>query len=90
MILKSGRSFQVLTLTFSRMQIVCGDQFLQLHDGDNAGARMIDRYCGSTIPSSINTTTNSLYVWFHAVELPEDENHGLSFSWATVDPGTVN
>lgn len=44
----------------------CSLNFLQTHDGTNAGAHSLGRFCGNTLPKNGNfiTTHNQVYLWF--------------------------
>lgn len=36
--------------------------FAQIFDGRNGAAHLLGRFCGSSIPPTINTTTNEVYI----------------------------
>ena len=41
----------------------CVYDWLQIHDGRDASARVIGRYCGTAMPPNFITTTNKIYMW---------------------------
>lgn len=61
--------------------------FTKIHDGEDASARIIGRYCGDqTIPGgSLVTTHHQLYMWFHSDHSVAGQ--GFELVWKTVDPG---
>jgi len=58
---------ETVTLSFSAFDIEnhssCAYDALEIYDGDNTGA-LLAKLCGSTIPSSITTSSNTMYVRF--------------------------
>ncbi|KOC70062.1 Cubilin [Habropoda laboriosa] len=81
----------VLNVTFSKFNleqsIDCKYDFLQIHDGKNAGSQIIGRFCGKTLPhenGSIVSSHNSLYFWFHSDN--SISHDGFAFHWNSTKP----
>ena len=84
---------KVLNVTFTSFQVEqtadCSYDFLQVHDGPNAGAHNLGRFCGSIarLPNGGNivTTHNHLYLWFKSDSSVAHD--GFHLEWNTTDPG---
>ncbi|XP_033347146.1 cubilin [Bombus vosnesenskii] len=81
----------VLNVTFTRFNLEhstdCKYDFLQIHDGRNAGSQMIGRFCGNTFPlknGNIVSSHNSLYFWFHSDN--SISHDGFAFEWNSIEP----
>ncbi|EFN66210.1 Cubilin [Camponotus floridanus] len=84
-------SSKVLNVTFTAFNLEqstdCKFDFLQIHDGRNAGSQMINRFCGQTLPNgngNIISSHNTLYLWFHSDS--SVSNDGFTFHWNSIDP----
>ncbi|XP_014605735.1 PREDICTED: cubilin-like [Polistes canadensis] len=84
-------STQVLNVTFTSFNLEnsvdCKFDFLQIHDGRNAGSHMIGRFCGNTLPNkngNIISSHNSLYFWFHSDSSVAHD--GFVLHWNTIQP----
>nr|XP_012218853.1 PREDICTED: cubilin-like [Linepithema humile] len=82
---------KVLNITFTSFNLEqstgCKFDFLQIHDGRNAGSQMINRFCGSTLPNgngNIVSSHNALYLWFHSDNSVSSD--GFTFHWNTINP----
>ncbi|XP_068081387.1 cubilin [Anabrus simplex] len=53
----------------------CGCDFLEVYDGPSQYSALIDRYCGSEIPSTIISSTNHLWLRF----VSDGERNGRGF-----------
>ncbi|KAK0072795.1 hypothetical protein PV325_010780, partial [Microctonus aethiopoides] len=80
----------VLNVTFTKFDLElssgCRHDFLQIHDGGNAGSHQLGRFCGKNLPlnGSIISTHNSLYLWFHS---DNSVSHtGFSLHWNSILP----
>lgn len=93
----------VLNITFRSFDIersaTCSYDYLQIHDGRDAGSYKIGRYCGTDIPSSIVSSHDSVYLWFHSDSTTQSEGFALDFNSTTpvcgglldaADYGTIN
>ncbi|XP_076174105.1 cubilin isoform X2 [Ptiloglossa arizonensis] len=81
----------VLNVTFTRFDLEdstdCKFDFLQIHDGRNAGSQMIGRFCGNGLPhgtGNIVSTHNVLYLWFHSDNSISQD--GFAFHWNSISP----
>ncbi|XP_066598353.1 cubilin-like [Prorops nasuta] len=80
----------VLNVTFESFNIEqstdCKFDFLQIHDGRNAGSQAIGRYCGSSLPNNgtIISSHNALYFWFYSDS--SKSGRGFSFQWTSIEP----
>ncbi|KAG7199007.1 hypothetical protein KM043_013159 [Ampulex compressa] len=81
----------VLNVTFTSFNLEqstdCKFDFLQIHDGRNAGSHMIGRFCGNTLPhtsGNIVSSHNALYFWFHSDS--SISHDGFAFQWNTIEP----
>ncbi|XP_046451773.1 cubilin-like isoform X2 [Daphnia pulex] len=81
---------KVMNMTFNRFHLEssenCKFDWLQFHDGEDASAQIVGRYCGDqTFPGgSMVTTHNQIYLWFrsdHSVN-----GQGFELVWNTIDP----
>lgn len=73
----------------SYMDLLFGDWSAKIHDGEDASARIVGRYCGDqTFPSGYFLTTHhQLFLWFrsdHSVA-----GQGFELVWNTTDPGDI-
>ncbi|KAK2582771.1 hypothetical protein KPH14_005036 [Odynerus spinipes] len=82
---------QVLNVTFTAFNLEdsvdCKFDFLQIHDGRNAGSHMIGRFCGHTLPNkngNIVSSHNSLYFWFHSDS--SIAHDGFTLHWNSIEP----
>ncbi|XP_012136673.2 cubilin [Megachile rotundata] len=82
---------QVLNVTFTKFNLEqstdCKFDFLQIHDGRNAGSQMIGRFCGNTFPhgnGNIVSSHNTLYFWFHSDN--SISHDGFAFHWNSIPP----
>ncbi|XP_076628821.1 cubilin [Colletes latitarsis] len=81
----------VLNLTFTRFNLEdstdCKFDFLQIHDGRNAGSQIIGRFCGNKLPNgngTIISTHNTLYLWFHSDSSVSHD--GFALHWNSIEP----
>ncbi|XP_054002675.1 cubilin [Hylaeus anthracinus] len=81
----------VLNVTFTKFNVEdstdCKYDFLQIHDGRNAGSQNLGRFCGNKLPNGngiILSTHNVLYLWFHSDSSISHE--GFAFHWTSVEP----
>ncbi|XP_011637168.1 cubilin-like [Pogonomyrmex barbatus] len=84
-------SSKVLNVTFTAFNLEqstdCKFDFLQIHDGRNAGSQMINRFCGHTLPNqngTIISSHNTLYLWFHSDN--SISHDGFTLHWSSIDP----
>ncbi|XP_012062648.1 PREDICTED: cubilin [Atta cephalotes] len=82
---------KVLNVTFTSFNLEqstdCKFDFLQIHDGRNAGSQMINRFCGHTLPNengTIISSHNTLYLWFHSDN--SISHDGFTFRWKSIEP----
>nr|XP_023646366.1 cubilin [Paramormyrops kingsleyae] len=72
---------KIIRITFPHFHLEdssgCAFDFLQIHDGESAGAHMLGRYCGSSAPAELFSSHNSLYFWFRS-------DHSISAGGFTV------
>ncbi|XP_030055456.1 cubilin isoform X1 [Microcaecilia unicolor] len=62
----------------------CRFDFLQIHDGGSASEFMIGKYCGTSVPTELFSTHNSLYFWFrsdHSIS-----RGGFTVAWQSREP----
>lgn len=82
---------KVLNVTFRSFNVEstqdCSYDFLQIHDGPNAGAHNLGRFCGTILPKGgvIITTHHQIYLWFKSDHSVTGE--GFQLDWNTTDPG---
>lgn len=61
-----GTPGRKVTLTFTNFGLEahssCNYDYLELRQGDNANASLINRYCGTTLPPTVTSFGNSLFV----------------------------
>ncbi|XP_029444624.1 cubilin [Rhinatrema bivittatum] len=62
----------------------CNFDFLQIHDGESASEFMIGKYCGSSVPTEIFSTHNSLYFWFRSDR--SINAGGFTVAWESRQP----
>ncbi|KAH0568173.1 hypothetical protein KQX54_019308 [Cotesia glomerata] len=80
----------VLNVTFKQFDLEstpgCRHDFLQIHDGGNAGSHQIGRFCGKNLPMNGNiiSTHNSIYLWFHTDS--SISRTGFSLHWNSIPP----
>ncbi|TGZ53188.1 Cubilin [Temnothorax longispinosus] len=89
-VLKTDSS-KVLNVTFTAFNIEqstdCKFDFLQIHDGENTGTQLINRFCGHELPNgngTIISSHNTLYLWFHSDN--SISHDGFTFHWNSIDP----
>ncbi|KAJ8276925.1 hypothetical protein GJAV_G00069430 [Gymnothorax javanicus] len=61
---------KIIRITFPHFSLEssanCNYDFLQIHDGENAGSHIIGRYCGTNVPPELFSSHNSLFFWFRS------------------------
>uniref|UniRef100_A0A8B9CHJ0 Cubilin n=1 Tax=Anser brachyrhynchus TaxID=132585 RepID=A0A8B9CHJ0_9AVES len=62
----------------------CNSEFLQIHDGASASMHMLGKYCGSTPPTELFSSHNSLYFWLYSNHAITDG--GFTVQWESRDP----
>ena len=79
---------KVINVTFLEFHFEMGDNcphdWLQIHDGRDASAHIIGRYCGTDSPGNFVSSTNKLYMWMrsdHSVA-----HSGFRMIWHSVLP----
>ncbi|XP_043273312.1 cubilin-like [Venturia canescens] len=81
---------KVLNISISRFGFEksdnCRYDFFQIHDGANAGAHQLGRFCGNTLPlgGHFVTTHNAVYLWVRTDS--SNSNKGFSLRWNAVPP----
>ena len=55
---------RLITLSFNRFDTQNNGDFVSVYDGINSSAPLLGTYSGNTVPSSINSSGNSLFVEF--------------------------
>ncbi|CAG2112441.1 unnamed protein product, partial [Medioppia subpectinata] len=81
---------KVLNVTFRMFNLEstpdCSFDFLQIHDGPNAGAHSLGRFCGTNLPKegTIITTHHQMYLWFRSDHSITHE--GFQLVWNTTEP----
>ena len=77
----------ILSLQFTAFDIeadsTCGYDHLTITDGD--GTTLMEKSCGSTLPSDITSTSNIVKLVF--ITDSSDTRPGWSVSWSAVTPG---
>lgn len=65
-----GTPGRKVTLTFTNFDVeahgTCSYDYIELRQGDNANASLINKYCGSNLPPSVTSFGNSLYIKFRS------------------------
>ena len=61
---------KAVKLTFQRRldiqdSLPCSSSYVEVRDGDNFNSILVGRYCGSTAPPVITSSTNTLYIRLH-------------------------
>ncbi|XP_057337332.1 cubilin-like isoform X2 [Microplitis mediator] len=80
----------VLNVTFTKFDLEstpgCRHDFLQIHDGGNAGSHQLGRFCGNNLPlnGNIISTHNSVYLWLHTDN--SISRTGFSLYWNSIKP----
>uniref|UniRef100_A0A8C3CRJ2 Cubilin n=1 Tax=Cairina moschata TaxID=8855 RepID=A0A8C3CRJ2_CAIMO len=79
---------KILRITFPVFQLKasndCNSDFLQIHDGASASMHMLGKYCGSTPPTELFSSHNSLYFWLYSNHAITDG--GFTVQWESRDP----
>ncbi|XP_029110994.1 cubilin [Scleropages formosus] len=61
---------KIVRITFPHFDLEhstgCSYDFLQIHDGESAGAHMLGRYCGTAAPAELLSSHNTMYFWFRS------------------------
>lgn len=57
---------------------------LQVRDGNNTDAPLLEKYCGTAVPSRVQSTRNNLYIKFRASSLT---NLGFRAEYRPLDTG---
>ncbi|XP_077993791.1 cubilin-like [Glandiceps talaboti] len=81
---------QVVKLTFTSTFDIetstdCTNDYIEVRDGLLSEASLIGRYCGSTKPGDITSSSNTMYVLFHS----DSGNGGTGFSASYTSEGRV-
>ncbi|XP_061094184.1 cubilin [Conger conger] len=62
----------------------CNYDFLQIHDGESAGAHPLGRYCGNSVPPELFSSHNALYFWFRSDHSVTGD--GFTVAWQAQAP----
>ncbi|PAA49385.1 hypothetical protein BOX15_Mlig029509g1 [Macrostomum lignano] len=65
----------------------CRYDYLDVYDGPDSSSKRLGRYCGSSLPQALKSTTNKLYFRFktdHSIT-----GRGFKISWKTVEPPVI-
>ncbi|XP_067930809.1 cubilin-like [Watersipora subatra] len=86
----------ILSYRFSHFAIendvfgsACRNDFLEIRDGNNPNANVIQRLCGSELPAPINSTSNSLYISFKSDASLAENGFRMEYVTIVREPGTA-
>ena len=83
-----GTPGKKVTLTFTNFDVeahgTCAYDYLELRQGDNANASLINRYCGLNLPPSVTSFGNSLYVKFQSDSSSSGTGFRAEYTTATA------
>ncbi|XP_021357124.1 cubilin-like [Mizuhopecten yessoensis] len=77
-----------ISLTFTDMDLEnggCSYDYVEVRDGDNEDAPLFGRYCGSSIPSTLVTSGNHMFIEFRTDGSVRD--NGFRAQWTSVCGG---
>ncbi|NWR90257.1 CUBN protein, partial [Furnarius figulus] len=64
---------EVVILTFINFDIrnatTCDSDYVEVRDGNNRDSPVLEKYCGTAVPSTVQSTGNSLYIKFRTSSL---------------------
>ncbi|XP_068094350.1 cubilin [Hyperolius riggenbachi] len=75
----AGNTISYWFNAFKLKRYSCPYDYMKLYDGPNNEARLIDTYCGESLPPGGTTNTSSLHVVFQSDAL--DVGQGFRLSW---------
>ena len=62
----------------------CRYDYLTIKNGD--GTTLMEKTCGSSLPTAVTSTSNIVEVFFHTDNY-DDSNSGWRLTWRAVTPG---
>lgn len=65
----------------------CSFDYVQLYDGDDAGKKVLGKFCGRNLPPVITSTANEIYIHFKSDD--RDTRQGFKLTWQAVDRVTT-
>ena len=68
----------------SAEQSGCGKVYVQLHDGTGFSGKKLGLFCGTILPKSVQSKTNSMTVVFSPDAFKA--NRGFKAKWITIYP----
>lgn len=87
-------SVQIISVTFLNFKLEssdsCSHDFVQIHDGSFSGARMIGKFCGTSLPLGgvVNSTHNTMYIWFKSDASTTAD--GFELTWFAAAPSKIH
>ncbi|XP_040449627.1 cubilin isoform X3 [Falco naumanni] len=64
---------KVVILNFTEFGIrnatTCDSDYIEVRDGNNTDSPLLEKYCGTAVPSTVQSTWNNLYIKFRASSL---------------------
>lgn len=85
----------LVDLTFASFDIepgsasgLCDFDYIEIYDGPNTSAPLIDRYCNENIPTIVSSTGSDITLSFHSD--PFVEGSGFQVNWTCNAPTSIN
>ncbi|KAJ8307340.1 hypothetical protein KUTeg_015424, partial [Tegillarca granosa] len=66
----------------------CNYDYVEVRDGPNENADLLGRYCGSTVPSTLISSSNTLYILFRSDS--SNAASGFQARWTVENPDSAN
>ncbi|XP_052697133.1 cubilin-like isoform X2 [Crassostrea angulata] len=81
-----------ITLTFTTIDIefesTCNYDFVEVRDGPNEMSPLFNKFCGSTLPSPLTSTGNTMFIRFSSDH--SQTGQGFRATWTTACGGTYS
>uniref|UniRef100_A0A8C0FEB1 Cubilin n=1 Tax=Bubo bubo TaxID=30461 RepID=A0A8C0FEB1_BUBBB len=75
-------------LNFTHMELTshtgCSSNYIEVRDGNSTDSLLLEKYCGTNVPSRVQSTRNNLYIKFRASSLT---NFGFRAEYWPLDTG---
>ncbi|KAK1885602.1 Ovochymase-2 [Dissostichus eleginoides] len=80
-----GERVRLTFTSFDLVPEVCGD-FIQVYDGHKAGSSLISKFCGGTMPKSVETSGNTMVLRFKTDNTLTSKGFRATFTKSSLPP----
>lgn len=85
----TGTAGQAIQITFSSFATEAGYDFVRIYNGNDATAPLLGSYSGTSLPASVTSSGNVIYITFSSDEFVTAAGFMLSYACVTPPPPVV-